>query len=82
MERIQLHEGHAAEVSLLLLDPGLRLPDLIDALRQKRGWQARRCPALHIWLNDHVQGAACPEKCGQHALRPLAEAQQVSCLQR
>ena len=59
MERIQLHEGHAAEVSLLLLDPGLRLPHLIDALRQKSGWQARRSPALHIWLSDNVQGVAC-----------------------
>ena len=41
MERLQLHEGHAAEVALLVLDPGLRLADLVNALRQKRGWQAR-----------------------------------------
>lgn len=50
VERIQLHEGHAAEVSLLLLDPGLRLPDLITALRQKSGWQACRSPALFFWV--------------------------------
>ncbi|KAK9845490.1 hypothetical protein WJX81_007812 [Elliptochloris bilobata] len=39
VERIQLHLGHAADVSLLLLDPGLHTPDLVAALRSKRGWQ-------------------------------------------
>ncbi|KAK9845238.1 hypothetical protein WJX81_000838 [Elliptochloris bilobata] len=39
VERIQLHPGHAAEVSLLLLDPGLLTQDLVAALRSKHGWQ-------------------------------------------
>ncbi len=43
VERIQLHPGHAAEVSLLLLDPGQSVRELAQALRDKRGWQARAC---------------------------------------
>ncbi len=41
VERIQVQPGHAAEVSLLLLDPGQDTAQLAAALREKRGWQVR-----------------------------------------
>ncbi len=37
VERIQVQPGHAAEVSLLLLDPGQDTAQLAAALREKRG---------------------------------------------
>ena len=44
-----MQPGHAAEVSLLLLDPGQDTAQLAAALREKRGWQ--------VWLG---QGALLP----------------------